>query len=62
MQSVFHRRYCNLEHESLYSGSLLGTKHLIEEFYSTVTEQLNFIASTPFDNFDAAAKLRFFER
>ena len=64
LQSVLYRHFCSIDSEQLYLQSEVGTKHLVEEFYARVVEQLSYIATLPDDSsgLSARAKLRFFQR
>ena len=64
LQSVLYRHFCSIENEQLYTQSEVGTKHLIEEYYARVVEQLSYLATLADDSsgLSARAKLRFFQR
>lgn len=47
MNNVWNRDFCGIDSEQPYSGCLVGTKHVLEEFYNRTVEQLNFLTSYP---------------
>jgi hypothetical protein len=63
LQTVFHRAFCGIEAESLYTmNALVGTKYLVEDFYKQVVEQMWYVCKTDFQHFSLQDKLILFKK
>src|SRR5699024_10505082 len=60
MHEGLHGSLGNISNPNLYLRSKAGTKHLIEQYLTTVCDALNYICDTEFDDFTLAVKLNFF--